>query len=55
LHPYFVVPSRLGRFIAVKKYAGKHLKAICEKDKGKITVILFIGLGDRDAYGASAI
>jgi hypothetical protein len=24
LHPYFTVPSRLGRFIAVKKYGGKY-------------------------------
>jgi hypothetical protein len=39
LHPYFVIPSRLGRFIAVKKYGGKYLKVIYEKDKGKITVI----------------
>jgi len=31
LHPYFTVPSRLGRFIAVKKYGGKYLKAVCEK------------------------
>lgn len=39
LHPYFTVPSRLGRFIAVKKYGGKYLKAIYEKGNGKITVI----------------
>lgn len=39
LHPYFTVPSRLGRFIAVKKYRDKYLKAICEKSNDKITVI----------------
>lgn len=39
LHPYFTVPSRLGRFIAVKKYGDKYLKTICEKSNGKITVI----------------
>jgi hypothetical protein len=39
LHPYFTVPSRLERFIAVKKYGRKYLKAICEKSNGKITVI----------------
>jgi len=39
LHPYFTVPSRLGRFIAVKKYGGKYLKAICEKSNDKITVV----------------
>jgi hypothetical protein len=38
-HPYFTVPSRLGRFIAVKKYGDKYLKAICEKSNDKITVI----------------
>ena len=39
LHPYFTVPSRLGRFIAVKKYGEKYLKVICEKSNGKITVV----------------
>jgi hypothetical protein len=39
LQPYFTVPSRLGRFIAVKKYADKYLKAICEKSNDKITVV----------------
>ncbi|MCJ7559950.1 DUF4258 domain-containing protein [Candidatus Bathyarchaeota archaeon] len=39
LHPYFAVPSRLGRFIAVKKYGDKYLKAICEKSNDKITVV----------------
>ena len=39
LHPYFTVPSRLGRFIAVKKNGDKYLKAICEKSNDKITVI----------------
>ena len=39
LHPYFIVPSQLGRFIAVKKYGDKYLKAICEKSNDKITVI----------------
>jgi len=38
-HPYFTVPSRLGRFIVVKKYGDKYLKAICEKSNDKITVI----------------
>jgi hypothetical protein len=31
LQPYFTLPSRLDRFIAVKKYGDKYLKAICEK------------------------
>ena len=39
LHPYFTVPSRLGRFIAVKRYGSKYLKAVCEKGNGKITVV----------------
>jgi hypothetical protein len=39
LHPYFTVPSRLGRLIAVKKCGDKYLKAICEKSNDKITVI----------------
>ena len=39
LHPYFTVPSRLDRFIAVKKYGDKYLKAIAEKRNDKITVI----------------
>ena len=37
--PYFTVPSRLGRFIAVKKHGDKYLKAICEKSNDKITVV----------------
>jgi hypothetical protein len=37
--PYFTVPSKLGRFIAVKKYGDKYLKAIYEKSNDKITVI----------------
>ena len=39
LQPYFTVPSRLGRFIAVKKYGDKYLKVICEKSNDKITVV----------------
>ena len=39
LQPYFTVPSRLGRFIAVKKYGDKYLKVICEKGNDKITVV----------------
>jgi hypothetical protein len=39
LHPYFTVPSRLDRFIAVKKYGGKYLKVICEKSNDKIIVV----------------
>ncbi len=39
LQPYFTVPSRLGRFIAVKKYGDKYLKVISEKSNDKITVI----------------
>jgi hypothetical protein len=39
VHPYFTVPSRLGRFIAVKKSGDKYLKAVCEKSNGKITVV----------------
>ena len=39
LHPYFTVPSRLGRFVAVKKYGDKYLKVICEKSNDKITVV----------------
>ena len=31
LHPYFTVPSCLDRFIVVKKYGDKYLKAICEQ------------------------
>ena len=38
-HPYFTVPSKLGRFVAVKKYGDKYLKAIYEKSNDKITVI----------------
>jgi len=30
-NPYFVVPSRLDRLIAVKKYGDKYLKVICER------------------------
>jgi hypothetical protein len=37
--PYFTVPSKLGRFIAVKKYGDKYLKTICEKSNDKITVV----------------
>ena len=39
LKPYFTLPSRLDRFIAVKKYGDKYLKAICEKSNDKIIVI----------------
>jgi Domain of unknown function (DUF4258) len=39
LHPYFTVPSKLDRFIAVKKYGDKYLKAIYEKSNDKITVV----------------
>ena len=39
LQPYFTVPSRLNRFITVKKYGDKYLKVICEKDNDKISVI----------------
>ena len=39
LHPYFTLPSRLGRFVVVKKYGSRYLKAICEKSNDKITVI----------------
>ena len=39
LQPYFTLPSRLGRFIAVKKYSDKYLKAICEKSNDKIIVV----------------
>jgi len=39
LHPYFTLPSRLDRFIAVKKYGDKYLKAICEKSNDKIIVV----------------
>jgi hypothetical protein len=35
----FMVPSRQDRFIAVKKYGDKYLKAICEKSNDKITVV----------------
>jgi hypothetical protein len=37
--PYFTVPSRLGRFIAVKKFGDKYLKVICEEGNDKITVV----------------
>ncbi len=39
LQPDFTVGSRLERYIAVKKYGDKYLKAICEKSNDKITVI----------------
>ena len=39
LHPYFTVPSRLGRFVAVQKHGDKYLKVICEKSNDKITVV----------------
>jgi len=39
LHPDFTVPSRLGRFVAVRKYGDRYLKAVCEKSNGKITVV----------------
>jgi hypothetical protein len=39
LQPYFTVPSRQGRFIAVKKYGDKYLKVISEKSNDKITVV----------------
>jgi len=38
-YPYFTVPSRFGRLIAVKKYGDKYLKVICEEGNDKITVI----------------
>ena len=37
--PYFTVPSRLGRFIAVQKHGDRYLKVICGKSNDKITVI----------------
>jgi hypothetical protein len=39
LRPYFTVPSRLGRFVAVRKYGDRYLKVICEKSNGKIMVV----------------
>jgi hypothetical protein len=39
VNPYFSVPSRLGRVIAVKKYMDKYLKVIYEKSNDKITVV----------------
>jgi hypothetical protein len=39
LQPYFTLPFRLDRFIAVKKYGDKYLKAICKKSNDKIIVI----------------
>ncbi len=39
LHPYFTVPSKLGRYIAVQKRGDKYLKVICEKSNDKITVV----------------
>ena len=39
MHPYFTVPSRQGRYIAVKKYGARYLKVICEKSNDKITVV----------------
>jgi hypothetical protein len=35
LHPYFTVPSRLGRAIAVQKSGDKYLKVIYEKSNVK--------------------
>jgi hypothetical protein len=37
--PYFIVPSRQDRFIAIKKHDDKYLKVICEKSNDKITVV----------------
>ena len=54
LQTYFTLPSRLDRFIAVKKYGDKYLKAICEKSNDKIIVVQFIGQEDPN-YGASRI
>ena len=39
LRPDFTVPSRLGRFVAVRKFGGKYLKVVCEKSNGKIIVV----------------
>jgi hypothetical protein len=39
LHPYFTVPSKLGRFIAVKKSGDKYLKVIYERSNDKIMVV----------------
>ena len=39
LNPYFTVPSRLDRYVAVKKYGDKYLKVIYEKSNNKITVV----------------
>jgi hypothetical protein len=39
LRPYFTVPSRLGRFVAVRRFGDKYLKAVYEKRNGKITVV----------------
>jgi hypothetical protein len=36
---YFTIPSRLDRFITVKKQGDKYLKVICEKSNDKITVV----------------
>ena len=52
LQPYFTVPSRLGRFIAVKKYGGKYLKTICEKSNDKIIVVT-VYWTRRPDFGAS--
>jgi hypothetical protein len=38
-HPYFALPSRLGRLIVVKKHEDKYLKVVYEKSNDKITVI----------------
>jgi uncharacterized protein YuzE len=46
----FTVPSSIDRFIAVKKYSDKYLKAIFEKSNDKITVITFTGRGDPDLW-----
>jgi hypothetical protein len=39
LHPYFTIPSKLGRLVVVKKHRDKYLKVICERSNDKITVV----------------
>jgi hypothetical protein len=47
--PYFVVPLRLGRFVAVQRHGDKYLKVVCERRNDKIRLLQFIGRGDRDS------
>ena len=41
LKPYFTLPSRLDRFIAVKKYGTKYLKSSAEEHDKIITVTIY--------------